>query len=64
MTHRYATKTYKRIILMLSFSFLAVALTHAAALGSGQTGTAAASNLPPIDAAVPSEFKTASFGLG
>lgn len=64
MTYRLTLNKHKRIMLMMSFFFLTAALTHAAALGSGQTDSPAASNLPPIDAAVPSEFKTASFGLG
>ena len=64
MTFRFRIKTYTRTVLMISFPFLILSLTDAAALDSGQTANAAATSIPAIDAAAPAEFETASFGLG
>jgi len=64
MNNRFHMNEYKRAILMLFFTFMIASLTTTPALASGQTATAAANDLPPIDIAAPSEFETISFGLG
>ena len=51
-------------MLMISLAILIVPLSNATAFASGQTTSAAAGSLPPIDQAAPSEFETISFGLG
>ena len=64
MKYTFRTNKYARAFLMISFTSLIALLNNVPALASGQTATAAAGSLPPIDKAAPSGFATASFGLG
>ena len=61
-------KTHKVTIFMISIAMLTLSLNGTVAVGSGQSATNATkeieNSLPPIDAAAPSKFETASFGLG